>query len=345
MTLGSLIKNIKWRLSKVFLSEKKRSWNKVKNQNIRFKKGEIISLDEYSTDAAIKQLDNKRVICIFDGKIKNGGLADRLRGIVSVYQICKEQNLEFKIIFTNPFNLSEFLEPNIIDWRITEQELNKNTTIADLCYIDTINGSDYEAKKQRQWFRREFSKKYKEFHLRTNAIFSYNGDYSTLFNELFKPSPKLQASIEKQKEILGTNYISTSFRFMNILDDFNETVELHSKLTKEEQNELIIKNIEQLQLLHDKYPDKRILVNSDSTTFLQTAAELDYVYVIPGNITHIDGKNDTDEYNAYEKTFLDFFMIANAESIYLLRTGQMYNSGYPFAASKIYNKSFEKIEF
>ena len=98
-------------------------------------------------------------------------------------------------------------------------------------------------------------------------------------------------------------------------------------------------------MLHDRYPGKHILVNSDSTTFLQTAAKLDYVYVIPGNITHIDGKNDTDEYNAYEKTFLDFFMIANAERIYLLRTGQMYNSGYPFAASKIYNRPFEKIEF
>ncbi len=345
MTFDSLITNIKWRLSKMFFSNEKRSWNNVKNQNIRFKRGELISLDEYSTYAAIKQLDNKRVICIYDGKIRNGGLADRLRGIVSVYKVCKEQNLKFKIIFTSPFNLSEFIEPNIIDWRITEQELNYNTTIADLCYIDTLSGSDYEAKKQEQWFRREFKKKYNEFHVRTNAIFSYNGDYSTLFNELFKPSPKLQASIEKQKEILGVGYISTSFRFMNLFGDFNETVELHGKLTTEEQNELIAKNIEQLQLLHKKHPARIILVNSDSATFLQTASKLDYVYVIPGNITHIDGQNGSDEYELYEKTFLDFFMIANAEKIYLLRTGQMYNSGYPFAASKIYNKPFEKIEF
>lgn len=345
MTFDSLITNIKWRLSKIFLSDEKRSWNKVKNQNIRFKKGEIISLDEYSTESVIKQLNNKKVICIFDGKIKNGGLADRLRGIVSVYEVCKEQNLDFKILFTSPFNLSEFLVPNKVDWRIKENELNYNTNITDLCYIDTLAGSEYEAKKQEQWFRREFKKKYNEFHVRTNAIFSYNGDYSTLFNELFKPSPKLQASIEKQKEILGVGYISTSFRFMNLLNDFNETVELHCKLTQEERNELIVKNIEQLQLLHDKYPGKRILVNSDSTTFLQAAAKLDYVYVIPGNITHIDGKNKENEYKAYEKTFLDFFMIVNAEKIYLMRTGQMYNSGYPFAASKVYNKPFKKIEF
>ena len=116
-------------------------------------------------------------------------------------------------------------------------------------------------------------------------------------------------------------------------------------MTEAEKESLITRCIEQIEELHEKNPSKRVLVNSDSCTFLQRAAELDYVYTIPGNITHIDGKNSSDEYSAYEKTFLDFFMIANAERIYLLRTGQMYNSGYPFAASKIYNKPFEKIEF
>lgn len=345
MTLSSLVRNIKWRLSKIFLSENQRLWQNVKKCNDDFRKGCIIPLEEYSTAAPVKNEAKKRVVCIYDGKIKNGGLADRLRGIVSVYEVCKKQSLDFKILFTSPFNLSDFLVPNSINWEIKESELNYNTDITDLCYIDTHTGSNYESKKQEQWFMREFKKKYQEFHVRTNATFSDNGDYSNLFNELFKPSPQLQSSIERQKKILGAGYISTSFRFMNLLDDFNETVELHSKLTKEEQNSLVANNIEQLQLLHNKYPDKRILTNSDSTTFLQAVTKLDYVYVIPGNITHIDGKNSSNGYETYEKTFLDFFMIANAERIYLLRTGQMYNSGYPFAASKIYNKPFEKIEF
>lgn len=342
MTPKSLIKNIRWRLSNIFLSQKAKEWQRAKEWNEVFKNS--IKLEDYSSNAPIRSKD-KTVICIYDGKIKNGGLADRLRGIVSVYSICKEYKIDFKIIFNSPFNLFYFLEPNNIDWRISKEQLNYNTNITDICYIETQNGSDYEAKKQEQWFKREFKRKYKEFHVRTNAIFSYNGDYSTLFNELFKPSPQLQISIEKQKKALGAGYISTSFRFMNLFGDFNETVELHGKLTKEEQNELIAINIEQLHLLHKKYPARTILVNSDSATFLQTASKLDYVYVIPGNITHIDGQNGSDEYEVYEKTFLDFFMIANAERIYLLRTGQMYNSGYPFAASKIYNKPFEKIEF
>lgn len=345
MTLKSLIINIKWRLSKIFLSENQRLWRNVKKCNDDFRKGCIIPLEAYSTTAPAKNNERKRAVCIYDGKIKNGGLADRLRGIVSVYEVCKELDIELKIIFNSPFELSSFLVPNKVDWAIEGKDLNYNTTVTDLCYIDTKTGSGYEAKRQKQWFRKEFKKIYKEFHIRTNAIFAYYGNYSTHFDELFRLSPRLQSSIEKQKRILGTSYISTSFRFLNLLDDFNETVELHSKLTKEEQDELIIKNIEQLQLLHDKYPDKRILVNSDSTTFLQTAAKLDYVYVIPGNVTHIDGKNSNDEYELYEKTFLDFFMIANAEKIFLMRTGQMYNSGYPFAASKIYDKPFEIIEF
>lgn len=344
MILKSLIKNIKWRFTRIFRSKEANEWQKAKEWNDVFKNDCFIKLKEYSCNAPVL-LKEKTAICIYDGQIKNGGLADRLRGIVSVYSVCKEYKIDFKIIFDSPFNLACFLEPNKVDWRTSKKELNYNTNITDICYIETQNGSDYEAKKQKLWFRQEFKKKYKEFHVRTNAIFSYKEDFSNLFNELFKLSPRLQSSIEMQKRILGKEYISTSFRFMNLLNDFNETFELHSKITKEEQNELITKNIEQLQLLRRKHPNKRILVNSDSTTFLQAAAKLDYVYVIPGNITHIDGKNDYNEYEVYEKTFLDFFMIANAEKIYLLRTGQMYNSGYPFAASKIYNKPFEKIEY
>ena len=345
MTPKSLIRNITWRLSRIFLSNEQHAWNKAKTLNAQFKKGEIIPTDEYTSTVPVKQFDGKRVVCLYDGKIKNGGLADRLRGIVSVYKICKERNYDFKIIFNRPFELTNYLVPNKVDWEIQKSELNYNTEITDICYIDTKTGNEYEAKKQEQWFRQEFKRKYQEYHVRTNAIFSYNGDYSTLFNELFKPSPRLESSIEREKNILGTSYISTSFRFMNLLNDFNETCVLHSKMTQEEQSKLISKNIGQLQLLHDKHPNKRILVNSDSITFLQTAAKLDYVYVIPGNVTHIDGKNSNDEYELYEKTFLDFFMIANAERIYLLRTGEMYNSGYPFAASKVYNKPFERIEF
>ena len=345
MKLGFLTKPFRLKTPKFLLNRKQRFWQKAKELDRCYKEGGVIPLDEYNGDAPIKHLEKKRAVCIYDGKIRNGGLADRLRGIVSVYEICKEKNIDFKLIFTDPFELSKFLVPNKVNWKIEKKELNYNPTVTNICYIDTLTGSKYESNQQRKWFIREFNKKYKEFHIRTNATFAYDRDYATHFKELFKPSAKLQTSIDRQKEILGTGYISTSFRFMNLLGDFNETVDLQNKLTKEEQSELIAKNIEQIKNLHKRHPEKRIIANSDSTTFLQEAAKLDYVYTIPGNITHIDGKNTSSEYATYEKTFLDFFMIANAEKIYLLRTGQMYNSGYPFAASRIYNRPFERIDF
>ena len=75
------------------------------------------------------------------------------------------------------------------------------------------------------------------------------------------------------------------------------------------------------------------------------AKTLPYVYENPGFVTHSDNVSNEGGYEQFEKTFLDFFMIANAEEIYLLKTGDMHKSGYPYAASLIYNKPFQIIEF
>lgn len=345
MDFDSLQRNFRWRFGKIFYSNDKQKWQQTLFINEDFKNGKIIPLEEYSPNRPIKDIKRKRAVCIYDGKIKNGGLADRLRGIVSVYETCKQVDIDFKILFTSPFKLQLFLEPNKVDWFISPEELNYDTSITDICYIDTLTGSNYEASKQQKWFKREFKKNFKEFHIRTNALYSYNGEYSKLFHELFKPSSRLQASIDREKSNLGTQYISTSFRFMNLLGDFNETTGICTQLSKGEKEGLIEKNLKQLEALHKQFQEKKILVNSDSVTFLKHASNFEFVYIIPGNITHIDANDSNDEYEAYEKTFLDFLMIANAEKIYLLRTGNMYNSGYPYAASLIYNKPFEKIEF
>lgn len=345
MTLHSLIRNLRWKFGKCFYSIEKQKWQNVMFANMDFKDGKIVPMAEYTHEAPVIEHRTKRVVCIYDGKIKNGGLADRLRGIISVYEVCKELGLEFKLIFNSPFELQMFLEPNKIDWCISKEKLNYNTEITDICYIDTLTGSDYEVARQKKWFTKEFKKNYKEFHVRTNALFSYNGNYSQLFNELFKPTERLAESIGKEKRELNNSYISTSFRFMNLIGDFNETTGINIELPNEEKKELIEKNLYQLQNLHKRFPNKKILVNSDSTTFLQMASKFEYVHVNLGNVTHIDANNEHDEYEVYEKTFLDFFTIANADRIFLLRTGKMYKSGYPYAASKIYNRPFEIIEY
>ena len=63
------------------------------------------------------------VILQIDGKIYNTGLADRLRAITSIYHFCKQNCIEFKLNFTEPFHLNEFLVPNKYDWLIDEKEI------------------------------------------------------------------------------------------------------------------------------------------------------------------------------------------------------------------------------
>lgn len=345
MNLSSIIRNIKWRYGKLFYNEEEKLWQKLLFANDDFKKGKIIPLNEYTEIKPTRQQAQKRVVCIYDNKLNSGGLADRIKGIISMYQLCKERNIDFKILFISPFKLTSFLIPNKVNWQIESDELNYNTITTDICYIYSIAGTTKEADKQRIWFNKWLRSDKREFHVRTNARIFDNKLFANNFNELFTIAPRLQKSIDTIKQELGNNYISTSFRFLNLLGDFNETTGKKVELSLEEKKELIEKNLLQLQKLHSKHPDKRILVNSDSTTFLQEACKLNFTYIIPGNITHIDDKNLSNEYETYEKTFLDFFMIANAEKIFLLKSGEMYKSGYPGIASLINDRPFEVIEF
>ena len=341
MKVPYFLKVLKRKVLEAYIKNRHTKWRTVKKENLLYKNSEERTEEGYYTGAINKLDGKKRAVCIYDEKAKMGGLVDRLRAIVSIYKICKEQDIEFKILFTHPFNLNRYLQPCKANWEITPQELNRNTNETDICFIYTATGSDYEAKKQEKWFRREFKKGYREFHVRTNALFSYRHNFSELFNEIFKPTPMLDSLIAKQKEAMGEEYISTSFRFLDLLGDFNETYG-KGALTEKERDMLIAVNIAQIEKLHKQFPQKKILVNSDSITFLQAADKLPYTYIIPGDISHVDS-GDKASNNAHDKTLTDFFMIANAQSIYLFITGGMYNSGFPYAASLLYNRPFHVI--
>lgn len=283
------------------------------------------------------------VVCMFDGKILQGGLADRLRGILSVYKVCKDLDIKFKLYFVHPFDITLYLLPNKVNWTISKEEIKNKIGKKSILYLDSVDGSNYEKKKQYNWLCRKIKKQSGQLRVYTNAEFSYNEDFMLLFNELFIINTNLSNSLNNNKLLLGSNYISISCRFMNLLGDFNETYS-QKTLTELQRKEMINANINKIKEIHAQSPSKIILVNSDSITFLNHAKVLNFTYIIPGNITHIDNDSRQD-YATYEKTFLDFFMIANASEILLFKHNEMYNSGYPYAASLIYNKPFKRLDF
>lgn len=316
------------------------AWRKVLKKCKKYRKSKERLAEGYSFNEPIKPNAEKRVVCIYDNKLRMGGLADRLRGILSVYHICKQQNIDFKILFNHPFELSRYLIPNKVNWEITEEALNYNLRVTDLCMITSAGGA-YEREQQEKWFKKEFDRDFQEFHVRTNVPFSFLYNFSELFHDLFHPSALLESLINKHKEILGDDYISVSYRFLDLLGDFNETYG-QGALPSEEKRVLINKCKKQLELLHAKHPTQKILVNSDSRTFLEAASTLEYTYVIPGEISHVDSPTPVDD-SVHDKTFTDFFMMANAKNIYLIIADKMYSSNFPYVASRLYNRPFHKI--
>lgn len=295
----------------------------------------------YAKNLPEAQNGRKIVIFMADGKLIQGGLSDRLMGIMATYQLCKELGLEFKIFFNHPFPLSDYLVPNQINWLIEEKELCYNSQDTLPVVVMSWGGKE-EKKKQRKHLMQELQKDYKQIHVYTNAHFALDKQYSGLFHELFTFSVRLKGELDYHLQQLGNHYISVSLRFLQLLGDFKDTD--RPTLSREKAAALIEKCEQQVINIHKRHPKSKLFVASDSITFLNKIKILDFVYTIPGTPIHIDYCGDA-SFDRHKKTFIDFFVIAHARKIYLLQTGQMYKSNYPFSASLVNNTPFERIKF
>lgn len=298
----------------------------------------------YTPDAPRAANQEKEVIFMVDGRMHHGGLADRLRGIVSVYSICKKMGIKFKLHFVHPFSLEHFFVPNQVDWKIDDSEIsyNSNDSIAIFC---GSNGTHVEKPFQRRWFVKNFKKDVKQIHVYTNAILLKGEDFKQHFDELFKITPALEASIAEAKKEIGSKYISVSSRFLQLLGDFNEKGN-YEILNQENREYLMRSAAEEISKIYNSQENKLpILLTSDSMSFLDYMKEKEsYIHTIKGEIAHMDYSPDS-ALAIHMKTFTDMMMLSGAEKLYLLKSPKMYNSGFPRMASMIGNKPFQLVRF
>lgn len=287
----------------------------------------------------------KTVICMFDGRMKHGGLGDRLRGMISVYAICKANGIPFKIYFNSPFKLETYLKPNKVDWTIAEEALCYNSDDAFPVFCGT-NGTHVEMPFQRRWLLKNFNKEVKQVHVYTNAFLEQGRNFKNLFDELFCLSDDLSAVVDACMKEIGGPFISVPCRFQQLLGDFKE--DNCAVLPPDEQQNLMERSVHEIEKIHDSLSGgvkHSILLASDSTRFLDYASsKLGYVHRVPGKIAHMDFSSDAD-YQVHLKTFADLMMLSKAEKLYLLKSGAMYNSGFPRIAARIGNKPFQLIRF
>ena len=290
------------------------------------------------------ELDNTVVIYMVQPETTfSGGLSDRLRGITSIYEECKRQNLPFKIVF-EPLHLQDYLLPNQYNWQIESKDVCWDTTKVYPCTLLTYNNNlknRAQIKAQKNILRYYLNRPYKQIHIYSNMAIADN-TFSDLFKELFHPAERLQQQIDYHLGQLGgaKQYISLTFRFRQLLGDFKEGGDI---LPISERDAYVQKCICGIKNLHTQYPNDRILVTSDSKTFLDQLSILDYAYVIPGTVVHMGFTFDASQ-NTYMKSFVDYFMLSNAKKVFQMTDRRLFQSGFPKRAAMLNNTPYEEIQ-
>lgn len=298
----------------------------------------------YSNSVPNPYIIERRVIYMNDWG-KDSGIADILQGVLVSYSLSLKYKRKFYIVWNIPFSLTDYLIPASFNWKINENKIyysKKDTFPLIFC---TIRKEPPSLRYLKRIIVKSLFKRSKELHVRSN-YFLYKDNYAKLFKELFKPSDILEKELNKYSYI--NNYYSYTFRFQKLLGDFEEKSGFELEDIKKEI--LIKNNIDELKKLLKELPHGyKALVTSDSITFLERANGIDdRIIIIPGKIYHpsMYNKKDNKEIKyPFMKSFIDFFMIMGAEKVFRLKTGDMYQSGFPKLAALLGEKPFIDYRF
>ena len=223
---------------------------------------------------------NKNSIIIIEPDLMTSvGFADRLRGVLSIIQICNEMGVDFFIKFNKPFRLNKYYR--FKDYNSIEHlMLNNGNYYSLLLYTFPI-----QELKEVFLYSLKF---YNIISIGTNSIFSTN-KYKATFSENFKRTDILEERLSYYRKIINGEYISISLRFLNCLGDFNETDTRFMSVLDEEKQNILVKKCKKEIIEFGTTIDKKykIVVLSDSAKFLQYISDLNNVYIFPENIMHI----------------------------------------------------------
>ena len=286
------------------------------------------------------RLTSQAYVFMADGKMRHGGLFDRIKGAISIYAISKAQKKQFSIYFVAPFRLEDYLVPNQYDWRIGDAEMiySYPSSRPIIAYSEFRNPWRLFKSYQGQthfYFGNDILEC-------INRKFGTSFEWTALYHELFRPSDYLMKHVDEVKAEIGAQYFAIHLRFMNLLGDKVES-QKDTKLSEEERKELINSCVSKIEELCSSMKH-RAVVFSDSMVFLQEVKkELPNVFVVSGNARHIGtaGKT-TDDENL--KLFLDMYLMVDAQKVYSIVGKGLYSSAFPEYSAKIGNKPFERVE-
>lgn len=297
-----------------------------------------LELRYYSLFKRNESVADQQYVAMVDGRFHHGGLSDRLKGAVSLYAYCKATGNCYKLNFSSPFNLTDYLLPNKYDWKIEPSEISQSYYGARVLIMtseyDGVRLMNLSTSKQVHYYNNL------DIIEAINTHYGCQYTYSGLFDELFTPVPELVQQIKFHKSSIGANYIAAVFRFQHLLGDFEEYD--YPELKQNQRVELMHRCKQALIDLIELFPNKACLVTSDSITFLRYVSTVKGVYTLPGEVVHMDVTKDA-SYSIYMKSFLDLYMIAGAQKVFCIGTKEMYPSEFPLYAAKMRDIPFYRV--
>ena len=333
----------RWKLFKSQMMQTFRSVVALFTNNFFFKKDEYDYYCGYSDTVEENEL-GACLIAMFDGRQIHCGLTDRFKGICTTYEFSKDFNIPFYIHFISPFDLSDYLLPNGYDWKVDRGKVKYGKRISVPVFLnDWQSNTSFHKLYLKQVIKRNPNK---QIHVYSDSTY-YIKRYVNDFHFLFKPCGSLLSAIDQCLAEIGSGkYCAMAFRFLMLLGDFKEEHAKFPTLEDAGQQELMEKCEQQILKLRTELGiNSKILLTADSKKFIDYMNRYDFIYVVPGEIAHVDNSHETNR-QIYMKTFLDMFMLSKAEVIYQLHTGDMYrNSAFARQAALLGRKRYVQIEF
>lgn len=287
-----------------------------------------------------KTNEKKTIVVCFDGTFSHGGLVDRIKGMISFYEVAKQLNCDFKIRFDHPFDLTVYFKPNQHDWNLNKK-LKYNPLDTQVFYLmddfhcnplDLVSQS--KAKTLLIYCNMDYLKKI----IPNCSEEQHAMQWRTNFNELFTKSPFLKKELTLLPD---EKCLVFHTRFTSLMGDFKDTtVAVLSEKEKEALKQVLVALIYKKAVL---YPDYAVYVLSDSTLFLDYVSCNTNYKVLSGVPKHVDIKKNEADLTSHTKTLTDFFFIAGADRVYLLKEGKMYNSGFSKYAAILGDTPFEVL--
>lgn len=284
----------------------------------------------------------KRLIRIFaKNAADRPGLADRLKAFLGCYVIAEENGYRFYIYHDAGFDLTDYLEPNEIDWRIKKNDIQWGINRFKIIWCST----QFE----------QLDSRYSEYHphftwdvignLPDHLKEKY--EFRKTFDKLFKPSAHLRNLINRvyaESGIVENQYIAVHIRFLDFFEPVEQNPEetpFITHATYEEQKAMIKSIHATLEDIHKDNPGMPLILFSDSNKFMN-APHPDYVRQLSGTVGHIHTHQGNQTIT--DKAFADLFTIAGANKVYSIVGKGTYPSGYCKTAALLGNKPFYRID-